>query len=422
MICKLKPEKETKEQTKPAEPDKQKALSTEGEVTVQVWEFKPDKVTEEKEKPESEERVWLPKWADRYLADIAVVDVSTGEVRRLVRGLRPRGIEVSPDGSAIAVMNFVGAETLATQQSLYDLVLISLEGRSPRRLVQHIRQVYGISLNWSPDGQQIAYTTCGQRTSGDVFVVSGEGNTCHNLTKDVEAHLGHPYEPPLWSEDGKHLYCADGANLWQVSVREGGVKNLTEGLHRTVVGIVRRSEGHIVWSPDGGRSVYVRTADSQSKRQGFYRIDLADGKATPLIEEDRYYSRMRFSMDVAPNSGTMVYIAQDAQNPADVWVSDPLFRNSHRVTKLNPRIEDYTFGATRLISYRTSKGTELHGALLLPTDYKPGQRYPLIVRIYGGASLSDQINAFGLQDPTVDNMQLFASRGYAVLLPDMPLQ
>ncbi|MCK5526699.1 MAG: PD40 domain-containing protein, partial [Candidatus Latescibacteria bacterium] len=217
VICKLKPEKETKEQTKPAEPDKQKALSTEGEVTVQVWEFKPDKVTEEKEKPESEERVWLPKWADRYLADIAVVDVSTGEVRRLVRGLRPRGIEVSPDGSAIAVMNFVGAETLATQQSLYDLVLISLEGRSPRRLVQHIRQVYGISLNWSPDGQQIAYTTCGQRTSGDVFVVSGEGNTCHNLTKDVEAHLGHPYEPPLWSEDGKHLYCADGANLWQVS-------------------------------------------------------------------------------------------------------------------------------------------------------------------------------------------------------------
>ncbi|MCK4417638.1 MAG: S9 family peptidase [Candidatus Latescibacteria bacterium] len=423
MICKLKQEKETREQTKPSEPNKQKALSTEGEVTVQVWEFKPKKVVEEKPKESSIPTVWLPKWADYYLADIAAVDVGTGEVRRLVRGFRPSGIEVSPDGSVIAVMNLAGVETQATQQKLFDLYLISLEGRPPRRLVQHIRQKYGISLNWSPDGQQIAFTTWGQRASGNVYVVPKKGNTSRNLTKDVEAHLGHPYEPPLWSGNGKYLYCVEGTNLWQVSVKEGRARNLTGGLNRNVVGIVCRSEGHTVWSPDGGRSIYARTVDPQSKGHGFYRIDSMNREAMPLIEENRYYGgRARFRTDVAPDNGTIVYIAQDAQHPADIWVSDLLFQKPHRVTSLNPQIEDCAFGTTRLISYWTLEGTGLHGALLLPANYKPGQRYPLIVRAYGGLSLSNYINRFGLEGSTVNNMQLLASQGYSVLLPDMPLE
>ena len=66
-------------------------------------------------------------------------------------------------------------------------------------------------------------------------------------------------------------------------------------------------------------------------------------------------------------------------------------------------------------------GELVKGALLLPSDYREGRRYPLIVRVYGGEFLqSDKLNRFGLEQGAVNNLQLLSSRGYAVLLPDTP--
>jgi dipeptidyl aminopeptidase/acylaminoacyl peptidase len=48
-------------------------------------------------------------------------------------------------------------------------------------------------------------------------------------------------------------------------------------------------------------------------------------------------------------------------------------------------------------------------------------RYPLIVWVYGGVLLSNRFDEFGLASRGPFNMQLYATRGYAILLPDMPL-
>jgi dipeptidyl aminopeptidase/acylaminoacyl peptidase len=58
----------------------------------------------------------------------------------------------------------------------------------------------------------------------------------------------------------------------------------------------------------------------------------------------------------------------------------------------------------------------------LPLNYRPDQRYPLVVYAYGGVSLSDHLDRFGLAGSGPANMQLLATRGYAVLLPDAPQQ
>jgi dipeptidyl aminopeptidase/acylaminoacyl peptidase len=74
-------------------------------------------------------------------------------------------------------------------------------------------------------------------------------------------------------------------------------------------------------------------------------------------------------------------------------------------------------GTTRLIEWLSDDGERLHGALLLPPDYLKGKQYPLIVVVYGGTSLSDFFDHFGWYG---FNLQLFATHGYAVLLPDAP--
>lgn len=77
-------------------------------------------------------------------------------------------------------------------------------------------------------------------------------------------------------------------------------------------------------------------------------------------------------------------------------------------------------GATRLVEWRSVDGDVLHGALLLPSDYEEGNKYPLIVWVYGGARGSNSVNHFGLAYGAAFNLQSLATRGYAVLFPDAP--
>src|SRR5262249_11475345 len=151
-----------------------------------------------------------------------------------------------------------------------------------------------------------------------------------------------------------------------------------------------------------------------------YKVDLITGKAAKLLEENKSYEPFR--ADVSVDGQRVVYIAQDAQQGEDIWIVNTDFRNPRRLTHINPQLDHYRFGISRLVEWRSSDGVRLQGALLLPAGYEEGKRYPLIVCLYGGASLSDQINRFGLHGNGVNNMQLLTTRGYAVLLPDSPLQ
>jgi dipeptidyl aminopeptidase/acylaminoacyl peptidase len=71
--------------------------------------------------------------------------------------------------------------------------------------------------------------------------------------------------------------------------------------------------------------------------------------------------------------------------------------------------------AQRPFTFKTRDGLEIPGYLFLPKDYKPGSRLPTIVHIHGGPTVRADTFArgFGFQEG-----QLFASRGYAVVVPN----
>jgi dipeptidyl aminopeptidase/acylaminoacyl peptidase len=93
-----------------------------------------------------------------------------------------------------------------------------------------------------------------------------------------------------------------------------------------------------------------------------------------------------------------------------------------RITHINPLFDRYLMGESRMIEWQTLNGQIVRGALLLPAGYSPGKRYPLIVYQYPGAMWSTHRNLFGVSPftSTVENWQFFATRGYAVLVADVP--
>jgi dipeptidyl aminopeptidase/acylaminoacyl peptidase len=182
--------------------------------------------------------------------------------------------------------------------------------------------------------------------------------------------------------------------------------------------------GSLLWTPGAGESTIVVAHDDVKKQDGFYRINLASGQSVRLLEKSQCYTcsnvgEGRFTT-VGQDGEHVVYFAEDAQHDSDLWINDAQFQNPRRLTHLNPQFDNYKMGSARLIDWLGDDGECLHGALLLPADYQESRRYPLIVWVYGGSSLSDRFSRFGFQGSGPFNMQLFATRGYAVFFPDAP--
>jgi dipeptidyl aminopeptidase/acylaminoacyl peptidase len=96
--------------------------------------------------------------------------------------------------------------------------------------------------------------------------------------------------------------------------------------------------------------------------------------------------------------------------------------SSRALMRHNQHLADIAWGERRMIDYRHADGTALKMAVLLPADYDPARRYPTLMWVYGGYSPSG-IDDYFLDPhmPGLYNLQLYASRGYVVAIPAMPI-
>jgi dipeptidyl aminopeptidase/acylaminoacyl peptidase len=91
--------------------------------------------------------------------------------------------------------------------------------------------------------------------------------------------------------------------------------------------------------------------------------------------------------------------------------------------QLNAHLAGVDLGETRVIDYRSSDGVDLKALVLLPPGYRDGTRLPVITWVYGGYSVRDTDDYFA--DPYMSglyNLRLYTARGYAVLIPSIPLK
>jgi dipeptidyl aminopeptidase/acylaminoacyl peptidase len=256
-------------------------------------------------------------------------------------------------------------------------------------------------------------------------LISADGKQKRKVTGGPATGFSNPLRAPLWDKTGEALYLISASALWRVSTTNVTAVEVARLRNQNVVDVVPSSITGRVWSPDDGRSAIVVTSNRDSLRAGLVKIDLSTGEIVTLTDEDKTYGAGNVLNPAAmgtPDGRSFVYIAEDAGHSPDFWTFDEALRNPRRITAINEEFDRYVMGTSSLIEWQGLNGERLRGALLLPAGYQKGKRYPTVVLLYPNDELSRHVNLFGLKfnlaQDSVNNQQLLATRGYAVLLAD----
>ncbi len=120
----------------------------------------------------------------------------------------------------------------------------------------------------------------------------------------------------------------------------------------------------------------------------------------------------RFSR--TPDGKRLLVTSYSDQSASRWYIFDEEKRTLEEIGAARPWL-DGKLVEQRPISYKTRDGMDIPGYLFLPKGYKAGTKLPTVVHIHGGPSARADFfgGGFGYREG-----QLFASRGYAVLVPN----
>lgn len=396
------------------------------------------------------------------------IDLLSGEVRRLVEG-DARHVLISPDRSRAAVILVTATRLPDPDEPVVQwdmwasrLAMVDLTGALPQLRIDEVvdpRLGYPeVPHRWSPDSRQIAvfsgWADPGEASRTGVELVGRDG-TVRNLNPAVPGGI----TAVDWTGDGtlavrSASLAGARADWWQIDIRlpEMPPRSLTAALPAVPVELFRfpgdrwvgvadgvlhslrngvREDLHldlsgrvssIVWPADreriAGRA--ERLILSVRGEDGTFRYVLVESDGSALRALDLPRPRPRgLLQSYRPESGFVSFRALDPDG-SFFWVGKAdqpvlaLHRNSH--------LAGVREAEKRIIEYRSMDGQPLNALLMLPSDYQPGTRIPMVTVVYAGemvgsiATMSEPINSI-----YYNNWQLLTSRGFAVLVPSIPI-
>ena len=300
-----------------------------------------------------------PGWRNRgYLA---LYDRGSGLLEPLTWGWHNVWLsDISADGSRIL---FQTSEERLSQRptTLYSLYVMDLATRQTQCVVERDGFINGASF--SPDGQEI--------------LVIGSPEAFDGIGKDVL-----PEQTPNTFD----------LQLFVVRIADRSVHALTKDFAPSIL--------NARWSRYDGK-IYATAEDKDCKN--LFRLDPSTGAAERLPNREEYL----YTFDLAETAPVLAYYGQSLCNGDRVYLMDTRDLTQECIRDISAqRFEDVTFGEGGAFEFTSSRGDRINGFYVLPPDFDPDRKYPMLVHYYGGCSPSARY-CYGSYSP-----QVYAAQGY----------
>ncbi len=340
------------------------------------------------------------------LATIAIVDVKSGVVTNLLPEGSYAGLSVSANGDYLSYIEYTPKKTVYDRKGGTEYELFMVDLKDPENKTTLIEKTEErISVRWNKDNTAYAFID-----SNQVFVRSLYEDSARQISSDTTEVIKKDttevkFSVNRWSPDGQYVLASSKTGYWLIDADTKEMKLIFEFPEDKE----KAPDKNIIdWSPDG-KYLYMSYSEKDKWNRGILRYDISTQKEQELLIDENLYSRWQMSED----GNRFFYQFSDGDQPFDLYVADPGFKEQKRLTSLNPWIEDRTLTRSELIKYRDADGKELNGILYYPVNYEPGKKYPLVCEIYenffnNGYSMSMNIIAnagyFGFK-PSVNLIQ-----------------
>ncbi len=268
-----------------------------------------------------------------------------------------------------------------------------------------------LSPVWTPDGKQIVFVATVNRNQ------AAYANVVTHLYS-VDAAGGEPtpvttgdtsYTKPAFSPDGKSLYA--------LASREAGVTYSLERLMKfgwpmngtpaAVTSTWDRSVSSYAISPDSG-TVFM-TADEAGLVK-IFRVPAAGGEVKQAVEQS---SGAYSGLSIPPRAPELMLFAnwESSVSPAELYRLDLNAGRAGNLTSFNTaRALEVDWRPAEHFWFTSKAGRRIHSLVVLPPNFDPSKKYPLLTLIHGGPHGMSTDQFFLRWNP-----HLLATPGYVVI-------
>jgi dipeptidyl aminopeptidase/acylaminoacyl peptidase len=321
----------------------------------------------------------------------AAVDGSAPVKRADIKGYAATP-SFSPDGSKLALLMIEGIPRIAgplqpmtplagvIDDKVYEQRMATIDLATNTLTQVTPADVYIYEYDWTPDG--LGWVATAAHGAGDanwyiakLYAISSQSGAM----REIYAPKWQIAEPRI-SPDSKSVAFIEGlmsdegstgGDIFVVPAAGGTARNLTPKINSSPLSLAWTAPDQITFGENvDGRSGFATVQVSSATVQSLWTGEESVGTAPSL------------SGSLSHDGSVSAVIRQSASAPPEVWVG-PIGK-WQQLTTINAELKP-AWGEMRNFHW-TNGATKVQGWLMLPKDFDPAKKYPLIVNVHGGPS------------------------------------